>query len=443
MSGYKGRSVLILGLGISGRAAADFLLKRGAHVTGVDGKWRALQHEKEIEQLQEKGLFLCSEQEVELLSFTLVVVSPGIPPSHPLYRSAKEKGLEIIGEAELAFRDLKGPCLAVTGSNGKTTTVLMTEHILNCSGVPAKALGNVGVPLSSAVDQLAGEVTIAELSSWQLETLKSPVIDAGVILNITPNHLDRHGTMESYALAKLKMIRCLKTGCPLYMGTRSSQEFAHLMASFRPITFGYERGSILRCDREYVRFQEKVRFRVPSNYRGKVSHDMENLMASYALCQILGVTEKQFLNAFETFQKPSHRIEFVRRVRGVAYYDDSKGSNVEAVIKAVASLEGPIFLIAGGVHKGASYTAWIQAFVGKVRCLCAIGQAAPLIKEQIGESIPVEIFSTLQETINFVDRNSSAGDNVLLSPGCASFDMFRDYIHRGEEFQRLVFKLEE
>ena len=305
-----------------------------------------LKQNPEIQEIQQQGLTLLLESQVDLAAFHLIVASPGVSPSHPLYQMALLRKIELIGEVELALRSLQGPCLAVTGSNGKTTTVLLTEHVLNQSGIPARALGNVGTPLSAAVDELKGEVVVAELSSWQLETLSVRTIDAAVILNITPNHLDRHGSMEAYAAAKLRMVRCLKEHAPLYMEMEAHQRFAHMILPFRPRTFGYEPRAMLFCDQKAVHFDGKKEFTLPPLYKGKVSHDVENMMASYALCRAVGITPQQFLKSFATFQKPPHRIEFVRKVRGVAYHDDSKGSNVDAVVKAVASMKGSVFLIA-------------------------------------------------------------------------------------------------
>ena len=440
---YEGQSVLILGLGVSGKAAAQFLLKRGAQVTGVDQQVELMRQHPEIQELQDLGLSPMSESQVSPSAFNLVVASPGISPTHPLYRAAQEEQIELIGEAELAFRSLRVPCLAVTGSNGKTSTVLLTAHVLNQSGIAAKALGNVGRPLTKGLDELNGEVVIVELSSWQLETLSSRVVDAAVILNMTPNHLDRHGNMETYVSAKLNLIRCLKPGRSLYMGMSANKEFAHLIHPFQPITFGYELDAMVHCDQEFIRLKENIEFQIPPVYRGKISHEIENMMASYVLCREVGIAPQQFLNAFATFQKPPHRIEFVRVVCGVSYYDDSKASSVDAVIKAVLSLKGSIFLIAGGVHKGASYVPWIKAFEGRVCAVCAIGQAASLIQAEIGADVPVVSFSTLEEAVNFAAAHASPGDHVLLSPGCASFDMFCDYKHRGKEFKRLVCGLED
>lgn len=432
----------MIGLGISGRSAASLLLKKGASVWGVDSNLDLIKNHSEIALLRQQGLCAQHESEpIEMSQFDLVVVSPGISPSHRLYSKAYSSGIKIIGEVELAFRFLKGTVLGVTGTNGKTTVTLMTAHILNQSGRPARALGNVGTALSAECEIPSGAITVAELSSFQLDTLNSPVIDAAVLLNITPDHLDRYKDMVEYARSKLHIAHCLKPGGALYIEHRCFQEFGHLLSHFIPQTYGYSSNCDLFTDLKQICYKNCIECELPPSYQGKVSHDLENIMAAYALCKYVGITPEQFFKALRTFKKPAHRIEFVRKLRNVSYYDDSKGTNIDAVVRAIDSLEGNIILIAGGVDKGAAYTPWIEAFTNKVRYVCAIGQAAAKIKRDIGQQVPVELFNTLEEAVKFASTIAQAGENVLLSPGCSSFDMFKDYAHRGEEFQRIVKQL--
>lgn len=440
---YFGRRVLVIGLGVSGRAASEFLLKRGAKVCAVDQNRELIDSAEKLAALRLMGLKAVHESDpIDMSVFDFVVVSPGVPPANQVYKAAVAAGLDVIGEVELACRSLSSPCLAITGSNGKTTTTLLVEHVLNCCGKPARALGNVGVPMTQALNEdfeVEGQpIVVAELSSWQLETLRSKVIDAAVILNITANHLDRHKTMDNYAQAKIHIKDCLKPGKKLYMGIQSFRRFNHLLQDTKAKTFGYSHACDIACDGQKVYTQEGVEFILPLDYRGDVSHDVENMMAAFALCREMGISGKQFIEAFASFKKPPHRIEFVRKIGGVAYYDDSKGTNLDAVVKAVQSLKGSTILIAGGVHKGAAYTPWVEAFAGKVRCICAIGQAAEQIKNEIGPHLPVEVFLGFEEAVKYASSQAKEGENVLLSPGCASYDMFKDYQHRGEEFKRIV-----
>lgn len=417
MKKSQSQRVLVVGLGRSGRAAARLLLRGGDQVVACDANHSLIEGDPEVAALRSEGLQVLHEGDVtDLSGFSLVVTSPGVPKSHQLLQQATHKGLQVIGEMELACRVLTSQkVVAVTGTNGKTTVTLMVEHVLNASGIPAKAVGNVGVALSGQVaNGLRDEVLVLELSSYQLETLQAPVIDAAVLLNITPDHLDRHGTMDAYAQAKLAIRRCLKPHGVLYIQKQVARDFAH-------------------------RLQDAT-FQV---YGGDIGHDGENAQAAQLLCAALGVSKSQFSLAVASFRKPPHRIEFVRTCAGVAYYDDSKGTNIDAVTKAVASLPGRIVLIVGGVDKGASYRPWITAFAGKVRAVFAIGGAAPKIQQDLAPVYQVEVVASLEAAVKKAAALSRPGESVLLSPGCSSFDMFRDYAHRGEEFQRAVRALPE
>ncbi|MCE5316981.1 MAG: UDP-N-acetylmuramoyl-L-alanine--D-glutamate ligase [Parachlamydia sp.] len=440
---YQGRNVLVIGLGLSGRAAAGFLLKRGARVHGIDRDRELLASHEEIKGLYNLGFSASLESEpLDVGSFDLVVVSPGVPQTNPCYAAALSAGIEIIGEMELACRHMNQRCFGITGSNGKTTTTMLVTHVLNHSGRKARALGNIGMPLTEALDaHCDGEILVIELSSWQLETLHARVFDAGAILNITPNHLDRHKTMLNYARAKINLKNCLKVDAPLFMGKVCREEFEQLLEGVPAKTFGFDSSCNVYSDRFRVYFEKESAFELPSEFQGKATHDVENMMAGYALCRMAGVSGEEFLAAQETFRKPPHRIEFVKKIEGVAYYDDSKGTSIAAVEKAVIALEGPIHLIAGGVHKGASYAPWRETFRGRVSHVYAIGQAASQIKSDVGDLVPVEMHSSLGAALESAALRARPGENVLLSPGCSSYDMFKDYNHRGDEFQRLVSEL--
>lgn len=437
----KGKNVLVIGLGLSGQAAAKFLLKRGAIVVGADRNNDLLEHDGKVAELCSLGMeTLHDSLELDLKRFDLVVVSPGVPHTHPYYQQAKDLGIEIIGEIELACRDITKKCVGITGTNGKTTVTLLVAHVLNSAGRKAQALGNVGVPLTTAVDESSDtdvEVFVIELSSFQLETLKHPFLDAGVLLNITPDHLDRYATMQEYALAKICLKSSLKSNAKFFVEEKCLQDFKPLFGKGKFLSYGYSGNCHVHTDTHAVFIDQKQMFLLPEQYR-KRSHDLENLMAAYALCDALGISPSQFLSGLNTFKKPSHRIEFVRTVSDVHYYDDSKGTNIDAVVRAVDTLGGSIVLIAGGVDKGFPYTAWIESFGGKVRSICAIGQSAVKIKKDLEKSITVDLFGSLEDAVRHASKVASPGDKVLLSPGCSSFDMFKDYAHRGKEFQRIV-----
>lgn len=435
----KGKRALVVGMGMSGRSAAQFLLAHGALVHGVDRNEQLFQ-QADIQALTKEGLTVQSEKEcIDIHQFDLIVLSPGVPLTHPLVQAAQNARLPIVGEIELGCQVAKNPILGITGTNGKTTVTLLVTHVLNQCEIQACALGNVQVPFTRELLTLAPEVVVVlELSSYQIETLYQKVLEGALLLNVTPDHLDRYQNMEIYAQAKFDIERCLKPNHHLYIEENTWKEYGHLLKITTPRLYGYLSTSFIHSDLVSVFRDGKKVFDLPFALKDRKSHDLENVLAAYALCADRGVSGDDFLKAMSTFKKPSHRIEFITQHKGVNYYDDSKGTNLDAVVRAVQSLEGPIVLIAGGVDKGAAYTPWLEVFTNKVKMICAIGQAAAKIRDQIAPHIPVMIYHSLEEAVHVAAQSAEAGDNVLLSPGCASFDMFRDYAHRGEEFQRIV-----
>lgn len=415
---------LVIGLGISGTSAAQFLLKKGFSVTGVD---------KQPKQIAGIDVRLDSDS-IRVGDFDLVILSPGIPQTHPLIEQALKLGIETIGEAELALRYLPGKKLGITGTNGKTTVTLLTTHILNEMGTKARAVGNVGDPLTSQMDDPA-EVFVVELSSYQLETMSSRVLDRAVILNITPDHLDRYSSMEEYANAKFRIKNCLKENGELFVHESIIPPFDDYL------NYGFNSDSNLQSDGEKLLYQKIIEYYLPKEYRDKLSHDLLNFMASYALCREWIISSDHLDRAVASFKKPPHRIEFVRTLDNVSYYNDSKGTNINAVLRAVESLPPGILLIAGGVDKGSAYTPWIEGFNGRVEKIYAIGQAANKMAEQLSTHISVEIFPSLEAAVQTARVNARPGNQILLSPGCSSYDMFRDYKHRGETFIKIVNEL--
>lgn len=437
---FAGKKVLVLGMGMSGRSAVEFLIAHGASVHGVDRDPHLLATHSEIQMLKQAGLIVCVENLLQnIAQFDFLVLSPGVPLNHFLVQMAQQASVPIMGEIELGCQVAKNPMIGITGTNGKTTVTLLVTHVLNHCGHRARALGNVGIPFTRELLNIdSHSPLVLELSSYQIETLYQRCLDAGLILNITPDHLDRYQTMEAYATAKCAMERTLKPASHLYMEEQAWLEYGHLLKEKTPRLYGYRDTAFISTDLSFVFREGKKAFELPSALKNKKSHDLENLLAAYALCADQGITGSAFLEAYQSFNKPAHRIEFVITHQGVHYYDDSKGTNLDAVIRAVQSLEGPIILIAGGVDKGAPYTPWLQVFKNKVKLICAIGQAAAKIREQLEPEVPVLIFQSLDEAVRQAKQSAQKGDNVLLSPGCSSFDMFRDYAHRGQEFQRSV-----
>ncbi|MFI5334067.1 MAG: UDP-N-acetylmuramoyl-L-alanine--D-glutamate ligase [Chlamydiales bacterium] len=432
---------LVLGLGISGRAAAEFLLARGFAVTAVEKSEKVLAS-NDVENLHQKGLSILPESEIDLKKFALFVPSPGVSSEHPLYLSAQKAKVEIIGEAELAFRTMAQSAVAITGTNGKTTVTLLVQHLLNSCGKRAKALGNVGEPLTRYfLSPDPDELVVAELSSYQLETISSRVFHAGVILNITPDHLDRYPSMREYAEAKCRLQNCLKPAAPFFVYEKVAHEFGTLLSWDNLFTFGLRESCHFWTDKEKIYEPGGVEYILPAQYRKMGEHESENLLAAWLLVKQFGVEFSQFVQALDSFKKPPHRIEFVREVAGVVYYDDSKGTNLDATIQAVRAMEGPVILIAGGVDKGASYTLWEPLFKGRVKKIIVLGEAAKKIARELESAFLIEMVGSLEDAVRLAYKEASRGDCVLLSPGCSSYDMFRDYAHRGEEFKRYVLGL--
>jgi UDP-N-acetylmuramoylalanine--D-glutamate ligase len=438
---YLGKKVLVLGLGVSGRSAAYFLIQQGASVWGVDRNLALLEQNSEIIALKQSGLVTQSEEQAQVTNFDFLVVSPGIPPIHPLYVAAQQAGIPLFGEIELGCRSTRNPVIGITGTNGKTTVTLLVTHVLNYCGKQARAVGNVGVPFTKELLFVhPNDILVLELSSYQLETLYQRVLDIGVILNITPDHLDRYATMQNYAQVKLQMERCLKKNASLYIEEQTYKKYGYLLKEHVK-TYGYSSDCFISMQGSDFYVQGIKDLALPDPYRGKMNHNTENLMAAYALCREMGVSPTDFKEALGTFKKPAHRVEFILEHQGISYYNDSKGTNVDAVIRAVQSLTGSIILIAGGIDKGGMYTPWLEAFANKVKYICVIGQAAAKIEMQLSHQIPVKIFQNLDQAVKHATELAQSGDNVLLSPGCSSLDMFRDYAHRGEEFKRIVRQL--
>ena len=415
------KKALILGLGISGKAALSFILSQGyCAVIYDDGR-------KDLKELENQRVSAAQTiEEIDFNQLELLIPSPGIDPKHPLYQKAIQCGIPIVGEVELAFSHMKNPCIAITGTNGKTTVVKLLEHLFQASGRKARALGNVGEPLCNYLlsDYDPDEIVVAELSSYQLETMKSRVFQIGCILNITPDHLDRYKTMENYALAKAHLQNLIQDGGKFFVQREATIQFPKLFSKSAHI---FDSETLNSIAPEQIKLKNRA-------------HDLENLAAAYFAAKEFCLSDEQIFSAASSFSKPTHRIEFVEEIDGVRFINDSKGTNIDAVIKAVAAVDGQVILIAGGVDKGLSFSAW-KIFKNRVKALLALGQTKEKIKNELGEDFSIYQIENLQEAIFQAYAFASPGDVVLLSPGCSSFDMFKSYAHRGDEFKRIVREL--
>lgn len=405
---------LVIGLGISGKGAVKLLRHLGYQVTGVD---------RDIANKNIEGALLFSESDfLSDFDFNLVVISPGICQTHPLAVRAKKKGIEIIGEVELALRSLKNPCIGITGTNGKTTLTLLLTHIFNASGKKAQALGNIGTSLSEQIVHLGPKtIVVLELSSFQLETISTPAFDCGVITSITPDHLDRYPSFESYARVKGYLSYLIKPNGFLCIGFGVNQ-FKHF---FSPLILK----KIIDLE-SYLQVTPKERYLEMS----------ETLQMAYAVCERFGVKQNTFYKAQKGFTPPPHRLELLGEIESVWYYNDSKATNVEAVGYALKKMSSQVLLIVGGEDKGASFEIWKELFKGKVKKIFAIGKTAPLIEKTLKTDYKVEMLPDLERAFRQAKRQAQPGEVVLLSPGCASFDQFKNFEERGNHFKELFQK---
>lgn len=403
---------LILGLGVSGKSCTAFLLKQKMSVIAVDRNWEKLLFDPQVQMWMKQGLELFSDTaDLNFSSIVQAIVSPGIHPDHPLIQKCKHLGIPVRGEIEFALSHLDNRCVGITGTNGKTTTTLLITHILNQAGIAARALGNVGASLSGyLMEPNPKEILLIELSSFQLETLQIRKLDAALILNLTPNHLDRHLSMEAYAKAKLQIQHCLKESAPLYVSHQLALEYGKHLKQFEV-------------------------FDAPSRVA-----EMQNVKAARAICSLFGVSD--FDRKQESFKKPLHRMEWVAEINEVAYYNDSKATSVDAVIYGVSQLAPPLILVAGGVDKGASYRPWMDSFCRKVKKIVVFGQAAKKIEQELKSAFSIERVQVLEEAFAVASKMAVKKDTILFSPGCSSFDQFLNYEARGEEFKRMVRELE-
>ncbi len=379
---------LVIGLGKSGKGAAKLLLKQGYTVYAVDRFPQKME-----------GVTVCLEDEE--IGADLVVLSSGISQNH-----SQAKG-NVMGEAELAIRALKNKMVGITGTNGKTTVTLLVTHVLNKSGINARALGNVGASLAEyACAPDPKETLIVELSSYQLETLKTVAFDVGLITNITPDHLDRYPSFEAYRDTKLRLKDLIQEGG----------------------TFIEERDS-------YLQLTKNERY-----WRLIGPHAVS---MAWKICRVFHVTWEGFNTALITFNKPPHRMEIVGMVEEITFVNDSKGTNIESVMYGVNQIEGSIFLIAGGQSKGDSFEKWRKPFTHKVKGIFAIGETALQIRKELGDAIPTLCCKNLRVAVDRARNAAHPGDTVLFSPGCASFDQFRDYEERGEMFKKIIREVRE
>ena len=444
-----GKKVLVVGLARTGIATALFCAERGARVTATEAR-PELEIAETAAKLRAAGvtLELGGHRAETFVEPDLIVASPGVPPMMPALAAARAIGVPVWSEIELAWRFLRGRLICITGSNGKTTTTSLIGHILETAGLPVQVAGNIGTPLISRVDISSdSSFTVVEASSFQLESISAFRPDIGVLLNVTPDHLDRHGSIEAYGRAKARMFENQTAEDAAVLNADDGVAPQHAPAEPRVFWFSrlkrvasgcYLRGDeiVFRCDgTESVLLERK-----DIGLRG--SHNIENVLAAAAAARLAGAEPAAIAEGVRTFAGVEHRIEYVATISGVEYFNDSKATNVDATLKALDAFPGNVLVILGGKDKGSDYRILRQALRSHARMALLIGSAADKIEADLAGVIPVERAETLAGAVEIASRRAKPGDIVLLAPACASFDQFENFEQRGRVFKQLVRELE-
>ncbi|MFZ5631874.1 MAG: UDP-N-acetylmuramoyl-L-alanine--D-glutamate ligase [Bacillota bacterium] len=448
----KGKRVLVVGAGKSGMAVSRFLARKGARTVLTDTR-EADKFGGQLDELAVAGVDLALGGYPPVKgNFDLLVMSPGVPLTIPPVQEAGEAGIPVTGELELAYRFTRAPIVAITGTNGKTTTTTLVGKIFRDAGYRVLVAGNIGLPLVDRVESYGpGDVIVAEVSSFQLETVHQFRPRVGVILNLAPDHLDRHGDMAGYAAAKSRIAMNQRKGDFLVLNYDD----------------GYTRGMAGRGGGDVIFFSRRhileegvfVHGNTITVCRGGVekpvldagelripgAHNLENALAATAACSAMGIAGEVMAKTLARFAGVAHRLEFVAEIDGVRYINDSKGTNPDASIKAVEAFPGPLVLIAGGKNKGNDFTEFTRRAAGKTRAMVVLGQCAD---EMAGAAAGAGIKNILRaesfrDAVLLARSAARPGDVVLLSPACASWDMFNNFEERGDLFKQIVREFED
>ncbi len=431
-----GARVVVVGMARSGWAALRLLRQKGALVRAVD--------EKPMGEVD--GVRVEPQVAAAFLDADLVVISPGVPKDLDVLRDARELGIPVIGELELAAQFLEGRHIGITGTNGKTTTTALAGHILRESGIACQVGGNIGTPPAAMIEtSWPGQWNVLELSSFQLETMQTFHASIAVCLNVTQNHLDRHHTFENYANAKARLF---ETQHPDDLAVLNADDpvaanFAERtparivwFSSTRPVTGAWLDGDLIRVGDSPLLDVHELRLRGRHNY--------ENVMAAALVAEGAGAALSHIARAAASFESVEHRLERVQEINGVAYYNDSKATSVDATLKAIDAFPGGLWVILGGKDKDSDYTPLREPLRAKARAVLLIGAAASKIAKHLGDdAVPLLNCGTLAAAVDQAYKSARPGDTVLLAPACASFDQFESYEHRGRVFKQLVNSLAE
>lgn len=415
------KKIAILGMGVSGRSCKDFFVRKNIPIFCVDGDQEVL------EGLRSQNVSVMLEKEMMPKDISTLIVGPSIPITHPWICLAQQRNIPIKTEITLALEIIvkrKKLCFGITGSNGKTTTTLFLSHLLNTYGVRSLPVGNIGEVFLDNVENLDISVFSIELSSFQLEKASvCPGMIAGAILNFSANHLNYHKNMEKYLLAKFNLRHYLNQKAPLFVPKELLLEAKRLYSESYKIKEVIDDILIQHCSTIFP-------------------HDIYNFSVAFLLASsIYDIPKDIFYEAINSFRKPPHRLEYVDKVDDVKYFNDSKSTTVASIKAAVLAMERNIIIIMGGVDKGGDFSCLLSTFQGRVKLVICFGKAAKLLYCIFSIEYLVHKRETLEEALEEAYKHAQKGDTVLFSPGCASFDQFKNFEHRGEVFKNLVYKL--
>lgn len=449
------KNVLVVGMAKSGISAAKLCSRLGAKVTiqDVKSKEELMKSVKEeIDILDSMAVYmLLGEEPTDIIdSFDLIVLSPGVPTDLEFLNKARQLQIPIWSEIELAFVLCPCPVIAITGTNGKTTTTTLVGEIMKKYNPGTQVVGNIGIPFTEKVEELKKEdLVVAEISSFQLESIHTFKPKVSAILNITPDHLNRHKSLENYVAAKERIFENQDENdyCVLNDDDDICSKMKHKTKA-KALLFSRKKelneGAFLKDNKIWVRLGKEdeaicltEELRIPGN------HNIENVLAAVAISVSMGVPPEIIRDVVIHFKGVEHRIEFVDKIDGVEYYNDSKATNVDAAIIGIQSMKAPVVLIGGGMDKGTDFSEWIDAFDGKVKALIVMGETADKIIKTANQKgfFNIKKVSSIEEAVRLAKETAQKGDCVLLSPACASWDMFKSYEERGKLFKKAVYAL--
>jgi UDP-N-acetylmuramoylalanine--D-glutamate ligase len=447
---FTGKKVVIVGLGVSGLCTAQYMAARGAEIILSDNHPEAELDPERVRLTKSLGARLETggHDKETFLKADVIVISPGVPHNMGILLDARRMGIPVFGELELASRLIHTPIISITGTNGKSTVTEMIGFLLKSAGFKVFVGGNIGTPLMAyAAGTKDADYAVVEASSFQLDTIETFRPLVSVILNISPDHLDRYADYEDYAQSKLKIFSNQTSGCHVVLNDADERLGAvNPQGGVSVLRYGSEkkdgRHAYIQDKEIIVEMGESAsnRFSVES-YRLPGRHNQENLMAVVLAAQALDIDSHVIRETISEFKGLPNRIEYVRTVEGVAFYNDSKATNVDSAVRAVTSLDRPVILIAGGRHKGADYEPLVKQSEDRVKRAILMGESKDLLAGSFEGRVPFEMAKDMEEAVNKAFAAAGKGDAVLLAPACSSFDMFSDYSHRGRVFRSIVDRL--